>query len=75
MYLDHSVSSGPFWRFSMRFEFLSEIFDYSVCETRDLSLTILLSKIKQSALLMLIQFCNVDAYSNCVTIDSESLHQ
>ena len=51
----------------MRFEFLSEIFDYSVCETRDLSLTILLSKIKQSALLMLIQFYNVDAYSNCVS--------
>ena len=40
MYLDYSVSSGPFLRFSMRFEFLSEMFDRLVCETRDLSLTI-----------------------------------
>ena len=40
MYLDYSVSSGPFLRFSMRFEFLSEMFDHSVCETRDPSLTI-----------------------------------
>ena len=39
LYLDYSVSSGPFLRFSMRFEFLSEMFDYSVCETRDPSLT------------------------------------
>ena len=39
-YLDYSVSSGPFLRFSMRFEFLSEMFDHSVCETRDPSLTI-----------------------------------
>ena len=37
--LDYSVSSGPFLRFSMRFEFLSEMFDNSVCEIRDLSLT------------------------------------
>ena len=35
-----SVNSGPLLRFSMRFEFLSEIYDYSVCETRDPSLTI-----------------------------------
>ena len=40
MYLDYSVSSGPFLRFSMRFEFLSEMFDHSVCESRDPSLTI-----------------------------------
>ena len=40
VYLDYSVSSGPFLRFSMRFEFLSEMFDHSVCEIRDLSLTI-----------------------------------
>ena len=33
VYLDYRVSSGPFLRFSMRFEFLSEIFDHSVCET------------------------------------------
>ena len=39
VYLDYSVSSGPFLRFSMRFEFLSEMFDHSVCETRDPSLT------------------------------------
>ena len=32
----------PFLRFSMRFEFLSEMFDHSVCETRDPSLTIVL---------------------------------
>ena len=38
--MDYSVSSGPFKRFSMRFEFLSEMFDHSVCETRDPSLTI-----------------------------------
>ena len=41
VYLDYSVSSGPFLRFSKRFEFLSETFDHSVCENRDLSLTIL----------------------------------
>ena len=40
VYLDYSVSSGPFLRFSMRFEFLSEMFDHSVCETRDPSLAI-----------------------------------
>ena len=40
VYLDYSVSSGPFLRFSMRFEFLSEMFDHSVCETREPSLTI-----------------------------------
>ena len=38
--MDYSVSSGPFLRFSMRFEFLSEMFDHLVCETRDPSLTI-----------------------------------
>ena len=38
--LDNSVCSGPFFRFSIRFEFLSEMFDNSVCETRDPSLTI-----------------------------------
>ena len=38
--LDYSVISGPFLRFSMRFEFLSEMYDHSVCETKDLSLTI-----------------------------------
>ena len=43
VYLDYSVSSGPFLSFSMRFKFLSEMFDHSVCETRDPSLTILLS--------------------------------
>ena len=32
-YLDYSVNCGPFLRFSMRFEFLSEISDHSVCET------------------------------------------
>ena len=37
--LDYSVSSGPFLRLSMSFEFLSEMFDNSVCETRDPSLT------------------------------------
>ena len=35
VHLDYSVSSGPFLRFSLRFEFLSEMF-----ETRDPSLTI-----------------------------------
>ena len=35
MYLDYKVSSGPFLRFSLRFEFVSEMF-----ETRDPSLTI-----------------------------------
>ena len=40
VYFDYSVSSGPFLRFSKRFEFLSEMFDHSVCETRDPSLTI-----------------------------------
>ena len=40
MYLDYSVCSGPFLSFSLRFEFHSEISDHSVCETRDLSLTI-----------------------------------
>ena len=35
VYLDYRVSSGPFLRFSLRFEFLSERF-----ETRDPSLTI-----------------------------------
>ena len=40
VYLDYRVSSGPFLRFSLRFEFLSEMFDHSVCETRDPSLTI-----------------------------------
>ena len=43
VYLDYSVSSGPFLKFSMRFEFLSEILYYSVCEIceiRDPSLTI-----------------------------------
>ena len=39
-YLEYRVSSGPFLRFSMRFELLSEMFDHSVCETRDPSLTI-----------------------------------
>ena len=40
MYLDYSVSSGPFLRSSRRFEFLSEMFDHLVCENRDPSLTI-----------------------------------
>ena len=40
VYLDYSVSSGPFLRFSMSFEFLSEMLDHSVSETRDPSLTI-----------------------------------
>ena len=40
VYLDYSVNSGPFLRLSMRFEFLPEMFDHSVCETRDPSLTI-----------------------------------
>ena len=44
VYLDYSVSSGPFLRFSMRFEFLSEflpeMFGHLVCETGDPSLTI-----------------------------------
>ena len=42
VYLDYSVSSGPFLRFTMSFEFLSEMFDHSVSESRDPSLTILL---------------------------------
>ena len=41
--VDYSIRSGPFLRFSMRFEFLSEMFDHSVCETRDLSLTIIVA--------------------------------
>ena len=41
VYLDYSVSSGPFLRFSMRFEFLSDMFDHLVCESRDPSLTIM----------------------------------
>ena len=41
VYLDYSISSGPFLRFSMRFEFLSDMFDHSVCETRDQSATII----------------------------------
>ena len=40
VHLDYSVSSGPFLRFPMSFEFLSEMFDHSVSETRDPSLTI-----------------------------------
>ena len=32
VYLDYSVSSGPFLRFTMSFEFLSEMFDHSVSE-------------------------------------------
>ena len=40
VYLDYSVNSGPFLRYSMRFEILSEISDHSVCETSDPSLTI-----------------------------------
>ena len=40
VYLDYRVSSGPFLRFSMSFEFLSEMLDHSVSETRDPSLTI-----------------------------------
>ena len=40
VYLDYSISSGSLLRFSMRFEFLSEISDHSVCETRNPSLTI-----------------------------------
>ena len=39
-YLDYSISSGPFLRFPISFEFISEMFDHSVSETRDLSLTI-----------------------------------
>ena len=42
VYLDYSISSGPFLRFCMRFELLSETFDHSICETRDPSLTICL---------------------------------
>ena len=40
VYFNYRVSSGPFLRFSMRFEFLAEMFDFLVCETRDPSLTI-----------------------------------
>ena len=40
VYLEYSVSSGPFLRFPMSFEFFSEMFDDSVSETRDPSLTI-----------------------------------
>ena len=43
VYLDYRVSSGPFLRFSMSFEFLSEMLDHSVSETRDPSLTISLT--------------------------------
>ena len=32
--LDYSVTSNPFLRFSMRFEFLSEMFDNSVCSVQ-----------------------------------------
>ena len=39
--LDYSVSSSPFLRFFMRFEFLSEMFDHLVCESRDPSLTLI----------------------------------
>ena len=40
-YLDYSVCQlWSLLRFSMRFEFLFEMFDYSVWETRDPSLTI-----------------------------------
>ena len=38
MHLDYSVSFGPFMRFSMRFEFLSEMFDLSIFEIKDQSL-------------------------------------
>ena len=40
VYLDYSVSSGPFLRFNISFEFLSMMFDHtdSVYETRDPSL-------------------------------------
>ena len=34
VYLDYSVSSGPFLRFSMSFEFLCEMLDHSVSETQ-----------------------------------------
>jgi len=47
VYLDYSVSYGPFWRFYMRFELLSAILCYSVCEIRDPSLTIGRFLIKQ----------------------------
>ena len=44
VYLDYRVSSGSFLRFPMSFEFLSEMFDHSVSETRDPSLTIFCKK-------------------------------
>ena len=40
VHLDYRVSSGPFLRFLLSIEFLSEMFDHSVCEIRDPSLTI-----------------------------------
>ena len=40
VHLDFSVSSGPILRFLLSMEFLSEMFDHSVCEIRDPSLTI-----------------------------------
>ena len=51
-YLDYSINSGPFSRFSMIFEFLSETHDHSVCETRDPSLTI-------DVMLHLILICSI----------------
>ena len=38
VHFDYSISSGPFLRFPMSLEFLSEMFDHSVYETRGLRL-------------------------------------
>ena len=55
VYLDYSVSSGPFFRFSLKFELLSEILYHSVCEIRDPSLIIarhLITSVSKSCLWM-----------------------
>ena len=68
VYLDYSVSSSPFLTFSMRFEFLSEMFDHPVSESRDPSLTIFdTSSMPTNLGLMIMTSCPVRVVGYVVT--------
>ena len=58
-HLDYSLNSGPYLRFSMRFDFLAEISDHSVCETRDLSLPIINNNFVLNWLLLVMVWFNL----------------
>ena len=75
VYLDYRVSSGPFLRFSMRFELLSKILYHSVCEIRDPSLTIDRNFEINFDLIFLIISRENSHHVNTTILDDKDLHR